>query len=290
MISPQFKVSAAALIVAASVAGAAALLGGGPDTTALVPLKAGSFDYRQSGEYLQDGSPVNAPLVAVSFDRPVQIMHRQVSRGEYDRCVAAAACKAVAGLPGPTPDTIPVVGVNFEDATAYAAWLSRQTGYHYRLPTDAEWAYAAGHLFRDNLVVAAAGDAANPAARWIATYENESKLAVAIDPEPRPFGSFGVNESGLADVAGNVWEWTDTCFARHAARKDHVTTVVESCGVRVVEGNHRTYVTDFIRDPKGGACAVGTPPSNLGIRLIREDGGFLDRIAVNVRRLFTKTG
>jgi formylglycine-generating enzyme required for sulfatase activity len=127
-------------------------------------------------------------------------------------------------------------------------------------------------IFHDNLVVAAT-DAANPAARWIATYENESKLAVAIDPEPRPFGSFGANENGLSDVAGNVWEWTDTCFARHSARKDHVTTVVESCGVRVVEGNHRTYVTDFIRDPKGGACAVGTPPSNLGIRLVREEGG-----------------
>ena len=288
--SLQIRVSAAALAAAATMAGAAVLLSPAPDSTGLVTLPAGTFDYRQSGEYLQDGAPINPPLVSVAFEQPVLIMQRQVSRGEYDRCGAAHACKPVAGLAGSAADTMPVVGVNFEDATAYAAWLSRQTGYHYRLPTDAEWARAAGRLFHDNLVVGTAGDTANPAARWIATYENESRLAVAIDPEPRPFGSFGVNENGLSDVAGNVWEWTDTCFARHAASKDHVTTVVESCGVRVVEGNHRTYVTDFIRDPKGGACAVGTPPSNLGIRLVREEGGVLDRIAVNVRRLLTRNG
>ena len=69
MISPQFKVSAAALVVAASVAGAAALLGGGPDTTDLVTLKTGSFDYRQSGEYLQDGALIGAPSCRYSPDR-----------------------------------------------------------------------------------------------------------------------------------------------------------------------------------------------------------------------------
>jgi formylglycine-generating enzyme required for sulfatase activity len=71
-------------------------------------------------------------------------------------------------------------------------------------------------------------------------------------------------------VAGNVWEWTDTCYARRAldARGD-VTTV--NCGVRVVEGRHRTYMSDFIRDARAGGCAIGTPPSNLGFRLVRDD-------------------
>ena len=40
---------------------------------------------------------------------------------------------------------------------------------------------------------------------------------------------------------------------------------------RVVEGSHRTYITDFIRDARAGGCAVGLPPSNLGFRLVRED-------------------
>jgi hypothetical protein len=46
----------------------------------------------------------------------------------------------------------------------------------------------------------------------------------------------------------------------------------ENCGVRVVEGQHRTYVTDFIRDALAGGCAVGTPPANLGFRLVRAGG------------------
>jgi hypothetical protein len=43
-----------------------------------------------------------------------------------------------------------------------------------------------------------------------------------------------------------------------------------NCGVRIVEGQHRAYVTDFIRDAKAGGCAVGVPPDNLGFRLIVE--------------------
>jgi hypothetical protein len=46
----------------------------------------------------------------------------------------------------------------------------------------------------------------------------------------------------------------------------------ENGGVRVVEGQHRTYVADFIRDARAGGCAVGTPPANLGFRLV-PDGG-----------------
>ena len=130
-------------------------------------------------------------------------------------------------------------------------------------------------------------DAANPAKRWIATYESTAaSRAQAVDSRPQPFGTFGLNENGLADVAGNVWDWTSTCFVRHAAGQRGSHSEMESCGVRVVEGAHRTYLTDFVRDPKGGACSVGTPPSNLGIRLVRDDGdGVLARLAGILRRL-----
>jgi hypothetical protein len=43
-----------------------------------------------------------------------------------------------------------------------------------------------------------------------------------------------------------------------------------NCGVRVAEGQHRSYVTDFIRDARAGGCSAGLPPSNLGFRLVRE--------------------
>ncbi|HLU78110.1 MAG TPA: hypothetical protein VKZ52_00925, partial [Burkholderiaceae bacterium] len=45
----------------------------------------------------------------------------------------------------------------------------------------------------------------------------------------------------------------------------------ENCGIRVVAGSHHSLITDFMRDPKAGACSVGIPPANLGIRLILDE-------------------
>ena len=115
-------------------------------------------------------------------------------------------------------------------------------------------------------------DDSDPSKRWIARYEREADLKKSeIDGAVRPIGAFGTNENGSLDVAGNVWEWTNTCFVRtalHEAGKAVSTTA--NCGVRVVEGQHRAYVTDFIRDARAGGCAAGVPPSNLGFRLVRE--------------------
>ena len=273
------------LVALGIAAGLALVPRSASDPTELVVLPAASFDYRVAGEFLRDGQPVNPPLVSVSFDRPVAIMKNNVSRADYERCVAAQACKPIDAGPAENADRFPAVGVSWYDAVSYAAWLSQRTGHHYRLPTDSEWAYAAASLLHDNTVVDES-DAANPAKRWIAIYERTAAGERAIDSRPQPFGTFGLNENGLADVAGNVWDWTSSCYVTHAVTGGAPESEQESCGVRVVEGAHRTYLTDFVRDPKGGACSVGTPPSNLGIRLIRDDGdGIFVRLAGMLRAL-----
>ena len=193
-------------------------------------------------------------------------MKFEVNRSDYDRCVAEGACAGLASSVGPGGATMPAVGLSFIDASAYAAWLSISTGETYRLPTDAEWAFAAGSQFHDDAIGTSASD---PSRRWIAAYERAAGASV-VDPAPRRPGAFGVNQKGLADIDGNVWEWTSTCFVRRARAADGRQTTVESCGVRTVEGAHRAYVSDFMRDARGGACSAGVPPANLGLRLIRE--------------------
>ena len=231
-----------------------------------------AFAYRMAGDFGQAGRPVDAPLVAVARTSVLHIMKQQVTAAEYDRCVAEAKCMPRPSF-GSSDPNLPVVQLSWDDATAYASWLSAKTGETWRLPTDEEWVFAAGSRFHDDaLSVAASRD---PSVRWLARYEKESEQET-LDQRPRPTGAFGANEYGLLDISGNVWEWTNTCFIRQSldAKGKPAGASTANCGVRVVEGEHRTYVTDFIRDARGSGCAVGKPPSNLGFRLVREDKGF----------------
>jgi formylglycine-generating enzyme required for sulfatase activity len=187
------------------------------------------------------------------------------NRPDYQACVDDGGCPSSAGTT-PAPDRL-AVQISWRDAQNYADWLSRKTGERYRLPSDEEWAYAAGTRFKDDGLPL---DASDPSVRWLARYQTES-LRIAADAEPRSFGHFGTNEHGLLDLAGNVWEWTSTCFVRTKLdASGEAIGAHANCGVRVVEGQHRAYVTDFIRDAKAGGCAAGVPPANLGFRLVRE--------------------
>jgi len=236
------------------------------ETVAVAP---GTIAFPAPGEFLRDGHRTAGPVEARDV-APFQIMRYQVTREEYGRCVAAGACAPERGA-GP-PDA-PVTGVSFLDASAYAGWYSRVTGETWRLPSALEAAAAAAERFVGDATVA--DDPSNPAARWLRVYREEAGTARAPDPVPKPRGHYGANSLGVADFGGNVWEWSTTCYRRITVDADgrpvHTT---ENCGVRVIEGLHRSYMTDFIRDPKSGGCAVGTPPDNLGFRMVREAAGF----------------
>jgi formylglycine-generating enzyme required for sulfatase activity len=224
--------------------------------------------YRLAGEFTREGRPVNAPLVKSSPANDLVVMKTQVSAADYDRCVREGTCRAADGRAGRSPDR-PVVGVSWEDASAYARWFSVTSGQNWRLPTDEEWAFLAAERFKDDAVPTNAEGGFSD--RWLAKYESEASRDLAVERQVQPIGAFGVNALGLTDVAGNVWEWTDTCFTRQRIDANGVASdrPIENCGVRVVEGRHRAYVTNFVRDARAGGCAVGVPPANLGFRLVR---------------------
>lgn len=269
----------AAVAIAASLAAAALLIppadkpepAGRPGVVApieTVTLAGGRFEYPVPGEFLRNGRVVKGPTVDKQIRRPLEIMKYQVSIAEYAACVADGACQ-----PADTraEGEIPVTGVSYRDAVAYAAWLSDRTGEDWRLPSDEEWAFAAAERFGGDASGVEDDDGSNPAARWLAAYRYRADPRER-DMTPKLRGHFGVNANGLADLSGNVWEWTDTCFARN--RVDAAGRLAEAtvnCGVRVIGGQHRGYMSNFLRDGKSGGCAAGmAPPDNLGFRLVRD--------------------
>ena len=233
----------------------------------LVSLRLHAFQHRASGDFLRGGKPVRAPVVTTVM-APLAVMRHQVTAAEYWRCVDAGACPTIDRDPGAAD--LPVVKVSWRDAQAYAAWLSRETSMAFRLPTDAEWAHAAAERFTDDaLPDGAYGD--DPGARMLAIYDAAAGSG-GVGTEPQPVGSFGANAHGLMDMAGNVWEWTDTCFARVMLNEhNEAAATTTNCGVRVVEGRHRGYVPDFVRDARAGGCSAAMQPGNLGFRLVHDD-------------------
>jgi formylglycine-generating enzyme required for sulfatase activity len=236
---------------------------GAIDAPEVVTLPPHSLLYPLAGEFTRDGKTEAAPTREL-HPRALAIMRRQVTAAEYRHCVDDHGCPAVPGLADDR--NRPAVKVSWRDATAYAAWLSRRLGTTYRLPTDEEWAFAAGTRFTP-AATSARGD--NPGEIALRRYEME-EAAADVEAEPRPIGSFGANENGVLDLAGNVSEWTDTCY-RHIEINAVSATPVVNCGIRVVEGRHRGYLPDFIRDARAGGCSLGRPPANLGFRLIWEE-------------------
>lgn len=137
----------------------------GPETLTLAPA---DFSYRADGYFLRNGSPVDAPMLEARLEASLVIMKYQVSAADYAQCVQDRGCVA-AEPQNPSRGNVPVTGVNFDDAIAYADWLSQRTGQHWTLPTDREWAFAAGSDFAEEALAQA--DNTNPALRWIANYQ-----------------------------------------------------------------------------------------------------------------------
>ena len=248
---------------------------------AVATLQPGWFAYRPLGDFESAGKTIDAPARATRLDAPLDVMVEPVSQAEYARCVAAAACPKVKSV-DPAAESLPVVGVSWLDAIAYAEWYARQTGEDWRLPTDDEWAYAAAERFRGEPPVANGDDFAR---RWLAKFDADSAVARQAKA-PQPFGHFGLNARGVADLAGNVWEWTNSCYERRAvAAGGEARLLTRNCRVRALEGEHRMFMSDFIRNGVTGGCSAGLPPTNLGFRLVRSRAGAVARMMSSVGEL-----
>ena len=181
-------------------------------------------------------------------------------------------------------DGHPVVCVNWEDAQAYARWLSEQTGQDYRLPSEAEWEYAArggtqGRWYWGNDTGEQCGYANGLDTSFAAAYPPPDgrrwNLADCDDrvAQTALVGSYIPNDFGLHDMAGNVWEWVEDCWHENYARAPSDGTAWTSggeCGRRVLRGGS-WY--DSIRGTSVRPTATGAPRAiaynSIGFRVAR---------------------
>lgn len=150
------------------------------------------------------------PQRPVVIDRAFVVMETEVTRGQFARFAAETKYQRDERCKWDDPgfsqtDEHPVVCVSWNDATAFAAWLSLRTGEAYRLLSEAEWEYVvrAGMTTR----FAFGDDDASVCANAQLSCEGLGSAGGTIAGK-----SFKVNAFGLYDLHGNAWEWVQDCW------------------------------------------------------------------------------
>jgi formylglycine-generating enzyme required for sulfatase activity len=178
----------------------------------------------------------------------------------------------------PQSGTHPVTCVSWDDAQAYAAWLARKTGKVYRLPSEAEWEYAAraGTTTRysfgdDEKDLCRYGNGGDQKAASEVPGANTWKVLPCSDGHAytAPAGSFPANAFGLFDVHGNVWEWTEDCWHDSYARApaDGSAWNARGCKTRVLRGGSWGYPPVYLRSAARGMIGADYRYVNVGIRV-----------------------
>ncbi|WP_420428375.1 formylglycine-generating enzyme family protein [Algiphilus sp.] len=178
----------------------------------------------------------------------------------------------------------PVVCVSWFDAIEYLEWLSDKTDANYRLPTEAEWEYAAragsegAFYFGDELegICAHANHADDAYARsW--DWPKATRGANCDDGAARtaPIGSYRPNAFGLHEMLGNVWEYTGDCYIDTLAGMpaDGSVRITEPCPRRVARGGAWRNLVDHIRAANRYRVSPVTRSDFVGFRAVRALNG-----------------
>jgi formylglycine-generating enzyme required for sulfatase activity len=185
----------------------------------------------------------------------------EVTFAQWDACVAEAGCKHKPHDESWGRGPRPVINVSWHDATDFAAWLAHKTGKGYRLPTEAEWEYAAR----------ATASASEPHAPFStgatinykqANYDanftyGDGKMGV-FRQKTVEVGRFPRNAFGLHDMHGNVWEWVQDCYrdSYRGAPADGSAVGARDCSLRILRGGSWNYLPQLLRS----AYRYATPP------------------------------
>lgn len=246
---------------------------GGSGATGGTPPTAGGKEFRDC-----DVCPVMVSLPGGTFsmgsakggrdEKPAHsVAVPGFSIGKYEVTVAEwAACKADGGCrfgPPKADAKTPVRNISWLDAKQYAAWLAKKTGKAYRLPSEAEWEYAAR--------------AGTETRYWWGDAPGEGRAnckdcgGVWDKKAPANAGALAANAFGLHDTAGGVWEWVADCFhpSFDGAPADGSVWDRKDCRKRVLRGGSWRDDAGYLRSAARNSYDFAVAYSRNGLRVAR---------------------
>lgn len=189
----------------------------------------------------------------------------------YDFCVQSTRCFYVPSDEGWGRGNRPVINLSHQDITGqFLPWLNQLTGKNYRLPSEAEWEYAARggttteYAWGDNLNC--------PMAR----YDGGTASVCSAKGNNRgtaPVKSYQPNAFGLYDMHGNVWEWVEDCWnaSYENAPSDGSAWTSGNCAVRVLRGGSWDYDESGSRSANRYYFSHKIRKPSYGFRLVLSD-------------------
>jgi formylglycine-generating enzyme required for sulfatase activity len=250
-----------------------------------VMVKVPSAQFMMGSAKNEDGHQENeGPQRVVTITRPFAMGQFEVTIDDWDACVKDAGCKLKIKDEGWGRDKRPAINVSWEDInTQYLPWLSKKTGHKYRLPSEAEWEYAARasagmnslapkYSFGNNAnELCAFGNGADATAKEAngGGFGSDCSDGYAATA---PTGSFKPNQFGLFDVHGNVWEWVEDCWNESYADAptDGKAWTSGDCSSRVVRGGSFNSDVPKLRSATRGWNQPSGRNRSIGFRVVRE--------------------
>ena len=161
--------------------------------------------------------------------------------------------------------TLPVEMVSWDDAQLFVQKLNQKTGKKYRLPSEAEWEYAAR----------AGSTTTYPSGNFTRSDNSHAELRVYAwfgTNATKPVGLKEPNQFGLYDMIGNVWEWTQDCWNQSYwdAPTDGSAWMSGKCGLRVLRGGSWSDVPSLFRSAYRYTYPTSVLHFNLGFRVVRD--------------------
>jgi formylglycine-generating enzyme required for sulfatase activity len=211
------------------------------------------------------GDPSEAPLHEISLKRPFAIGRYKVTFAEWDACVADGGCGG-----NPLPDDSgwgrgerPVINVSWDDIQGYLEWLRKRTGKSYRLPTEAEWEFAARAGATGPYSFA--GPISPARANYNAGDAEKAPSGIRFRNQTVPVNLFEPNGFGLYQVHGNAYEWVDDCWSPNYRQEPRQI----NCDQRVIRAGSWSSSANELRVTWRGFGLKGNRNNRRGFRVAR---------------------